>query len=314
MTGFLRNVTIVAVAAMFCGSVYCNAQSEGALPGVFSVSSNRKVCFSQGNLQFSNNGKHLVADGTTVLGTWRFALEQWQIVGEENAMISGDYPGWIDLFAWGTSGFRSDVDQNAVNYQPYSTEKVMVSTRYNNFGYGPSTNMPNPDIAGTNHDWGVFNAISNGGNRLGLWRTLTAKEWKYLFLSRPQANEKHGIACVNGVNGIVLLPDEWNQPENVPFYAGFGPSDGGKYYAMQNSYTAEQWKQLESNGAVFLPASGYRNGNRIIYGGERAYYHSTDHYDANFAYQVYFCSVSVSPNNSFQRYYGTSVRLVKDVE
>lgn len=314
MTGFLRNVTIVAVAAMFCGSVYCNAQSEGALPGVFSVSSNRKVCFSQGNLQYSNQGSHLVADGRVIPGTWRFAGQQWIIAGMENSNISGEYPGWIDLFAWGTSGFRSDVDQNAVNYQPYSVEKVMVSTRFNNFGYGPSSNMPNPDIAGTSHDWGVFNAVSNGGNKPGIWRTLTKKEWKYLFLSRPQAAEKCGIACVNGTNGIVLLPDDWTQPENVSFYAGFGPSDGGKYYDMQNSYTVEQWKQMENGGAVFLPASGFRNGNRILYLGERAYYQSTDHYDANFAYQVYFCSVAVNPNDSFQRYYGTSVRLVKDVE
>ena len=33
----------------------------------------------------------------------------------------------------------------------------------------------------TNFDWGVYNAISNGGNTPGLWRTLTRDEWTYLL-------------------------------------------------------------------------------------------------------------------------------------
>ena len=54
----------------------------------------------------------------------------------------------------------------------------MTSSTPSDYGDGSG------DIAGTNYDWGVNNAISNGGNEAGLWRTLTIEEWKYLMESR----------------------------------------------------------------------------------------------------------------------------------
>lgn len=47
----------------------------------FSVSPTTTVLFSPGNLQYTTNGTHLCADGTTQTGTWRFAEHQWDIVG-----------------------------------------------------------------------------------------------------------------------------------------------------------------------------------------------------------------------------------------
>ena len=121
------------------------AFSTGAINGVFSVSSSKKVNFSQGNLQYQASTR-----------TWRFAEHQWDITGSENSKISENYSGWIDLFGWGTSGYNGK--------NPW-----MTSTESTNYGNGYN------DIAGTNYDWGVYNTISNGGGKR--WRTLTGDEW-----------------------------------------------------------------------------------------------------------------------------------------
>lgn len=39
-------------------------------------------------------------------------------------------------------------------------------------------------------DWAYHNAISNGGNKAHLWRTLTRDEWNYLFYQRKEALSK----------------------------------------------------------------------------------------------------------------------------
>ena len=57
-----------------------------------------------------------------------------------------------------------------------------------------------------NYDWGVYNAISNGRNTKGLWRTLTIEEWKYIINTRENASDKWGIASIDGMNGLVILP------------------------------------------------------------------------------------------------------------
>ncbi len=65
--------------------------------GVFSVSATDSVLFSPGNLQWSATGSHAVAGGGTAAGTWRFALNQWDMIGAANSNVSSTYTGWIDL-------------------------------------------------------------------------------------------------------------------------------------------------------------------------------------------------------------------------
>ena len=76
---------------------------NGALYGYFSVAPDRKIRFSQGNLQYQPS-----------TATWRFALHQYDCIGDENSNISADYDGWIDLFGWGTSGYNES--------KPYLTD------------------------------------------------------------------------------------------------------------------------------------------------------------------------------------------------
>lgn len=276
----------------------------GELPGVFSVGPNSFVKFSKGNLQYQ---------ATTA--TWRFAERQYDIIGAANANASASYGGWIDLFGWATSGW----DCGNTYYMPY--EQGYVDNYSLGMGYGP-TPVGTVSLTGeyANCDWGVYNAISNGGNQLGMWRTLSQDEWDYLINGRPNASTKYGLACIESQNGIVILPDNWILPEGCSFNSGMGAGDGMQFFSAKNYYSAEQWQKMENNGALFLPAAGGRNNleSAITYVGEVGRYWTVTPCNVQFftecAYAFYFDSSmnSVSEIDS-PRDYGRSVRLVKDV-
>ncbi|MBQ6728785.1 MAG: hypothetical protein IJQ83_01485 [Bacteroidales bacterium] len=142
---------------------------EGAVKGLFSISSNNAVYFSKGNLQYQVS-----------TNTWRFAEHQYDYVGSANTNIfSSTYSGWIDLFTWGTSGYN----HGANCYQPWSTS--LDGSDY--YAYGSLEN--NLYDQSGKADWG-YNAISNGGNRERIWRTLTIDEWDYVLNYRNTVRNK----------------------------------------------------------------------------------------------------------------------------
>ena len=157
--------------------------NEGALPGVFTLKDGKKIRFSQGNLQFHPKNYE-----------FRFAKEQYETLGKEaNDKCSPTLDGWIDLFGWGTSGY--------MGCQP--TESDLYESNY-----GPK-NGDTLTGDNANYDWGVYNPISNGGDKEGFWRTPSKEEWDYLRKDRPNA-EKLKLDCtVCGVKGCMLLPDEF---------------------------------------------------------------------------------------------------------
>ena len=175
------------------------------------------------------------------------------------------------------------------------------------YGYGPTDGTSYTySLTGSyaNADWGVYNAISNGGNEAGLWRTLTYNEWYYLRYSRTDANSKYGVAQVAGVNGCVFLPDSWTLPSGLSFRSGAN----GNY--AQNTYSASEWSKMEANGAVFLPAAGGRGGTDVGSVGSYGLYWSSSAYDYYDAYYLYFDSYVVYTNYN-NRNDGQSVRLVR---
>ena len=279
----------------------------GVINGLFSVSESQQVYFSQGNLQYQAS-----------TNTWRFAENQWDYVGtqvpdqngfyggnvidSDNNNISQTYSGWIDLFGWSTSGYN----HGALCYQPWSISSV--STDY--FAYG---NRENNLYDGNGQaDWG-YNAILNGGNQENNgWRTLTNAEWTYLYNTRSTAsNIRYAKANVNGVNGIILLPDDWD----ASLYALSNTNTPGSGY--NNIITATDWTSIfEANGAVFLPAAGRRYGTLVRYASISGYYWSSSHViginsDAN---DAYFSNGYFNTCHNASRRSGRSVRLVRDAE
>ena len=238
--------------------------------GVFSVSADKQVAFSKGNLQYhpANN-------------EWRFAENQTDYIGEANSNCSSTYNGWLDLFGWSTSA--------------------------NNFGVSTSTSFS--DYSGSFVDWGS-NQI--GSDAPKTWRTLTYDEWKYLCRERPNYSNLCGVAQVNGVNGLIFLPDNWTCPSGVTFKSGFHSEDSVEAYGQYQTFSAEQWSKLEAAGAVFLPASGRRYGFEVKYVQDRGYYWSATECGGYDAYCFSFSSVATYIFYYF-RECGQSVRLVKDL-
>ena len=270
--------------------------------GVFSVSATDSVLFSPGNLQWSatNGGStpttHAVADGGTAAGTWRFAPNQWDMIGAANSNVSSTYTGWIDLFGWGTSGYN--------NKYPY-----MTSTTYSDYGNG------NNNIAGTNYDWGVYNAIYNPKTQTtdapGTWRTLTKDEWVYLLNTRPTASSiRYAKATVCGIVGLIIVPDNLSNT----YYPLTNVNTASAAYAS-NIIGATDWTKMENAGCVFFPASGYRTGTSVGSVGSYGRYWSATYNNSDDACGLYFSSSNLNPSyDYYYRYCGLSVRLVRSAQ
>ena len=207
----------------------------------FKVSDTTSVYFSQGNLQFNPQGSHKTAD-STANGTWRFAERQYDYLESSNN-YDGTSNSW-DLFGFGTSGWNS----GASNYQPRSY-------------YYKSKYYINRDLTGAyaNADWGVYNAISNGGNILNKWRTLTKSEWNYLF-----NNNKWTLGYItdstNSYLCLLLIPEKFTAPEGTSVTVlSTTTSSTTVSVPSTNKYTTEQFASLEKLGVVALPCGGYRN-------------------------------------------------------
>ena len=243
--------------------------------GAFSVSKTKKVTFSRGNLQYTQS-----------TDTWSFAENQYDYLGEANIAIDADIlAGKIDLFGWsGSTGSAK---------------------------FGVSTSSYSSDYSGSFVDWGT-NQI--GDDAPNTWRTLTYGEWDYLRYRRTNASSLVGVAQVNGVNGLILLPDDWVCPAGITFKSGFHSEWGVEAYGQYQTFTVEQWSKLESAGAVFLPAAGFRGGLDMSCVQRRGHYWSATKdgsYDVYAYYLRFYADETRTDNGS--RYYGHSVRLVKDL-
>ena len=258
---------------------------EGAIDGLFSVSTTQQVYFSQGNLQYQQQA--------SVTEIWRFAENQYDYIGNANN-------GWRDLFGWGTSGY----DHGANCYQPWG-----ASTAYGDYYAYGNWNSNLSDQSGM-ADWG-YNAISNGGNQENLWRTLSQSEWDYVLFARTTISGiRFAKATVNGVHGVLLLPDNWSESA----YSLNDTNVVGAPYAT-NVIMDDMWEVLEACGVVFLPAAGYRYGTSTYnYQNSYGFYWSSTYDDSRFAYSMDFSDNWIYSDDSFYRYFGRSVRLVRNAE
>ena len=60
------------------------------------------------------------------------------------------------------------------------------------------------------------------------------------------------------VNGLILLPDNWD-PKIMPVGTTFKSDDEKCVYYTDNVLTEDEWKIFEAEGAIFLPAAGINN-------------------------------------------------------
>ena len=286
-------------------------EGEGQLTGKFQVSPTRYVVFAQGNLQYNaaNGEKHKCADGTWGQGTWRLADNQYDCIGLDNAEADEAYDGWIDIFGWGTSGWMS----GAKAYQPWCVSEVSTD-------FQPYNSESDLTLLAEYADWGVYNAVYNGGNRTNEWRVLTADEWQYLFRYGRWTMARIKITEKKSLRGFLMLPVGFSCPAGVSVKVlGTGNETSSQKTISQgeyssNLYTLEQFALLQEAGVVFLPCAGFRDAGEVDYvnmvGG---YWSSTAAGEQN-ARALYFFSNMVDANYLPLRSFGYSVRLVSEVE
>ena len=260
------------------------AAIPGALNGLFTVNdSGDHVRFSQGNLQYQASSD-----------TWRFAEHQWEIIGNTEGNTTRNEDGrstqeyWIDLFGWGTGTNPTQYDSDFSYYATFN-------------------------------EWGN-NAISNGGNTTGQWRTLTHTEWSYLIGADGdgRTDEYRFLYATitvseNTYSGLILLPDG---------FTGAGVDDynyNNVNLSSSASVSADDWVAMETAGAVFLPFAGRRDSFPYVhYPNEEGYYWASDYEEGGMwhpdMYSLYIwnnnnvCSVGFAATADV----GCSVRLVKD--
>ncbi len=280
---YSREITFSTLSSDKVGMV-----PEGALPKLFSVSEGKQVLFSKGNLQYQATTK-----------TWRFAEHQYDVIGKDNEKISETYAGWIDLFGWATSGY----DHGAVNWQPWSGNKDTKSNALH-WAYGDASYNLYDETGQA--DWG-YNAISNGGNQEGLWRTPRKEEWLYLLFVRNTASGvRFAKAVVNGVNGLVVLPDQWQATTYQ-----LNSVNMAKMNYTNNVISLDDWLQvLEPAGAVFLPVGGARTIDGIFELGAC----QTSSVGCEDSFELLFGTDDIYLRATGHRGDGLSVRLVRDVE
>lgn len=257
--------------------------------GPFSVSSTQKVNFSQGNLQFTRESTS-VAWST---GKFSFMDNQYDYIETTaNPYCTDDYANKtaIGLFGWATSNINTPAN---TYYYPYETDQTNAS-----YGSGITSGEVNWATAYANYDWGANTADLGTG-----WRTLTTAEWEYLIESRTNASNLRTWATVNGVNGMILMPDGWTA-DGVSLTIGYGFGT--------NDINTTDWATLEGQGCVFLPAAGYRDGTKVDDVGSVGDYWSSSSHNGTEAYYVDFDESYVEPADYGYRRYGCSVRLVKN--
>jgi len=263
-------------------TLFAQSISQGAVSGhAFTVNVNGdQVLFSKGNLQYIGNASTLY---------WKFADNQWDYLGSTGNNSSGD------LFGWGTSGYN----HGAICYQPWSRSQTSSDYyAYGNYWY----NLFNQTGQA---DWG-YNPISNGGNQPNQWRTLTIDEWLYVFNTRnTPSGIRYAKAQVNGVKGVILLPDDWSSS-----YYSLSSTNTSTAHYSSNNISALKWNSLEQHGAVFLPAAGERWGTAFGNIGSIGGYWSAACNDSDNAYYVSFNDGNINAGNRSDRSYGKSVRLV----
>ncbi len=204
--------------------------------------------------------------------TWQFAELQYEFVGAANLTIGEDgnpvLADTIDLFGWGTGHNPTLWSYDSNDYNEYV-------------------------------DWGV-NRI--GGDEPNTWRTLSVAEWRYLLTSRANALKLRGSASINGLFGMILLPDDWASLEGINYRDKWN---------LPKEYTLDEWQQMESQGAVFLPSTGVRTQTEVEPPKQAIYWSSTGTAQIAFGILISTCTLEIGSNS--HPYFGGAVRLVQDV-
>ena len=306
----------------------------------FSVSANKKVYFSRGNLKadFTSGG---YAEG------WSFHDTQFGEVAGPTMNLDNPNNKYYYVHEQSGSNTNNPAAPNGIifiSHQDYGDRFT--------WGYFSSITLATTEYvhseedlsktAAVAKDWGcVFTENSpEGGN----WRTLSANEWIYLFNGPSTVRgDKRFLRVrikkfyINPIDaswsedcwGVFVFPDNY-QGSNLNGSYTFN-SNTVKQIDYSNANDNADVAQMLNDGAVFLPCVGYRYDDRyydyVYYtidpyvGAGIGYYWSSTHIDGTtqYAKALKFVVVGDGSNSTtgvsivdLPRNYGYCVRLVWD--
>ena len=215
----------------------------GALPGEFSVSADKKVLFSQGNLVAT-------IDVSGVPTAWKFAANQYDYVGKNGANEGiGSKAGDVDLFGWSTSsnGGTSTTDN-----------------------YGIKMSKDAADYSGSFYDWGK--AVGDGST----WRTLSVEEWKYLIEAR-EVNGGKGEgksfqratikSDATSVYGMILFPDNYTETAKASYTSAEWTSleKLGCVFLPAAGYRMSAYSMVMDDGVGYYWSKSEKSGDNVQY-------------------------------------------------
>ena len=204
-------------------------------------------------------------------------------------------------YASGTWSFFDNQYDYYTSYSADAWDKFGWSTSAPTYGMNTSTD--NGTYSGDFVDWGA--TMGTG------WFTLSSDEWTYLFNTRSASIDSYAKAKVNNVQGVILFPDTYTHPDGVTAPTGVNEEEDAGWNG--NNYSSADWTKMESAGCVFLPAAGYRDGSSVKSPGSYGNYWSATLNGTGNAYNVDFALGYLNPALDGERYYGVSVRLVREV-
>lgn len=229
------------------------------------------------------DGKFSIGDGRQVYfskgnlqlvgeRTWKFADNQWETFGENQSDNHRDLFGWCTV---ATPNKTSEDDDD------YSSDNAWGDDPYLQACVGKGWHL----MVGGNYG-----------------------EWNYLLNSRTTTSGiRYAVGSVNGKNGLILLPDDWN----AEYYALNNTNKDNGHYD-NNVISSEDWtEKLEAHGAVFLPAGGHRVGTNLFVVNTIGHYWCSTrgvHGDV-----MRIDDGQILPNYFLYLHYGCSIRLVRDV-
>lgn len=294
--GFIQRATISTLAH----DEMMDLDNITGIKGLFSVSEDKQVFFSQGNLWCD-------------WGDW-FPMAKCYFEAHQYESPDSWNPHHASLFLWYHEFYLQDyITYSTASYFHPNIEDVFFTNSRNEDG----TELPNPN----------FGVNINGTSQDGIWRTLSTEEWMYLFSYKwDGANSyyddydnnarrgmyRKGVTVMGHTNCIVLYPDGYDGEKVEDFDTGT--------FNVESAYN-----EATAAGIVFLPAAGYRNNSTNVecFGSRGAYWSSTPNPGAvGYAHALYFQSLEdkagwkdryVNPKGDLPRSYGCSLRLVRDI-
>jgi len=276
----------------YYSAIRYNGYESLVASGEFSVGGEKIVKFSLGNLYY--NGSE-----------FKFEANQYDYrtyAGDESCIdgsitVNGTPSNHCGLFRWANNSGNLSADISSAISTGFPLSSSTADVLFTN----ATQITPRTDFH------------VNGETGENKWRILSKSEWEYLIITRKvtvgsESKASYGEGAVMNVNGLIILPDNWDGSVCSGFVYGLSA-----WSNTFNESSTPTWSQMEAAGCVFLPASGARDGSKVYGVGRDGYYCSSteDKYSPSSDYVFNFCNESIS-TEMYPRGSGQSFRMVRE--